>query len=410
MRVRRQSLAAVLLAAALYSPAAAQTEIEFQEPAMVAGPWKFDNFPYFTVTPNDGFMFIGRAQYGQAADFLDRVSMARRIAFEGGLSPSGSRFASLRFDAPRLAPGWRVASELRVERANRFGFYGLGNDADELAPSDDSPYVNRVRRNRAFARLEVTRELTGPLMLAVAGGTGRTTWTALEGFSSFGDFAGQFDGRIEEDDTWGRVALVVDTRDNEYETTRGVLLEGGVYTGSYGGGYTGGYAVASGFIQPQFGTVLAVRVGGRNMSASAPFSTWFEIPAWERDIPVLGGPGSHRSFAVGRFAGRGVLFGSLEVRQVILDGGDFGGLYWLGFLDVGRVFKGDPDTFGAAAMVVESDVIITDPEPFRLTTEGLKVGGGVGLAFRILRANILSLTAARGPDGTKVMVGSGWSF
>lgn len=395
----RPFLALALLAAALAGPAAAQVEIEFQEPAMVAGPWKFDNFPYFTVTPNDGFMLIGRAQYGQAGDFLDRISMARRIAFEGGLSPSGSRFASLRFDAPRLAPGWRVASELRVERANRMGFYGLGNETHEIEPSDDSPYVNRVRRNRAFARLEVTRELTGPLMLAVAGGTGRTNWTALEGNSSFADNFGQTGGELEEDDTWGRVALVVDTRDNEYLTTRGALVEGGVFTGSGGDGYTGWYAIANGFTSPGFGTVLAARLGGRSMSSEAPLTARFEIPAWERDVPSLGGPGSHRALAIGRFAGHSVLFGSVELRQVIVDGGDFGGVYGVAFLDAGRVF--------------EHEEIVDAPRPrqdFRLTTDGLKVGGGIGLGLRILRANVLSVTAARGPDGTKVMVGSGWSF
>ena len=70
----------------------AQVEVAFEPQEMIPGPWKFDNFPYFTVTPNDGFMLIGRAQYGQAADFLDRVSMARRFAIEGGASPSGSRY------------------------------------------------------------------------------------------------------------------------------------------------------------------------------------------------------------------------------------------------------------------------------------------------------------------------------
>lgn len=395
----RPFLRAALLAAALAGPAAAQTEIEFQKPEMVAGPWKFDNFPYFTVTPNDGFMLIGRAQYGQSADFLDRVSMAKRLAFEGGLSPSGSRFASLRLDAPRLAPGWRVASELRIERANRFGFYGLGNDTYELESSEAAPHPNRVRRQRALARVEVTRALAGPLALAVAGGTGRTTWTVLEGHSWFSDYAGQFGGQFDEDNTWGRVALVVDTRDNEYLTTRGVLMEGGVFTGSGGDGYTGWYALLSGYAQPRFGTVLAARLGGRSMSSEAPLTARFELPAWERDVPSLGGPGSHRALAIGRFAGHSVLFGSVELRQLIVDGGDFGGVYGLAFLDAGRVFEHEEIMDAALPR-----------ENFRLTTDGLKVGGGIGLGLRILRANVLSITAARGPDGTKVMVGSGWSF
>lgn len=380
-------------------PAQAQQEVEFHGPELVAGPWKLDNFPYFTVTPNDGFMVIGRVQYGQAADFLDRVSMARRIALEGGVSPSGSRFASLRFDAPRLADGWRVASELRIERANRMGYYGLGNSREEIAPGDDSPYVNRVRRNRAVARVEVTRALTGPISLAVAGGTGRTTWSALEGHSVFSDETGHSGGRIEEDDTWGRLALVVDLRDNEYEPKRGVLIEGGVFTGSGGDGYTGWYALFSGYAQPGFGTVLAAQLGGRSMSSEAPLTARYEIQTWEHEVSVLGGPGSHRALAIGRFVGHSVLFGSLELRQQIVDAGDFGGVYGLAFVDAGRVF--------------ESDLILDAPLPrqnFRLTTDGLKVGGGIGVGLRILRANVLNVSVARGPDGTKGMVGSGWSF
>src|SRR5690606_9287464 len=142
----------------------------------------------------------------------------------------------------------------------------------------DSPYVNRVRRTRAFARLEVTRELTGPLVVAVAGGTSRTDWTALEGNSSFADHSGPFGGELEEDDTWGRVALVVDTGDNEYLPTRGALVEGGAFTGSGGDGYTGWYAIASGFATPAFGTVLAARLGARSMSSEAPLTARFEIP------------------------------------------------------------------------------------------------------------------------------------
>lgn len=394
IRCLRRAVVGLLL---LAGPLAAQQEIEFRERQLQAGPWKFDNFPYFTVTPNDGFMFIGRAQYGQAADFLDRVSMARRIALEGGLSPSGSRFASLRVDAPRLAPGWRLASEFRLERANRFGFYGPGNTTGETERTEDEPFGDRVRRRGTTARLEVTRTLTGPLALAVAGGTGSTRWTALPGPSAFADR--HFDDDFKEPDTWGRVALVLDLRDNEFEPTRGALVEGGVYRGSGSDGYTGGYAIASGFVQPAFGMVVAARIGGRSLTSDAPLAARFGIPAWERDLSVLGGPGSHRSLAVGRFLGHDVLFGSLEVRQMIIDAGDFGGVYGLAFVDAGRVF--------------DYDLVMDAPpprEPFRLTTAGLKVGGGVGLGIRILRANIAAFSIATGPDGVKVMVGSGWSF
>jgi hypothetical protein len=380
-------------------PAAAQQEVPFGAQEMIPGPWKFDNFPYFTVTPNDGFMFIGRAQYGQAADFLDRVSMARRFAIEGGLSPSGSRFVALIVDLPRLAPGWRLAADFRLERANRFGFYGLGNETEELDGAPDEPYGNRVRRTRALARVEVTRTLAGPVALAVAAGTGSTDWNSLPGNSRFADFASLVGGSIEENDSWARVAVVLDARDNAFEPNRGVLVEGGVFTGTGGDGYAGGYAIASGFANPAFGTVLAARLGGRSMSSDAPLTARFGIPAWEREVPMLGGPGSHRSLAVGRFAGHSALFGSLELRQVIIDAGDMAGVYGLLFLDAGRVFEGDAGVDAPSSR-----------ESFRLTTEDLKVGGGVGVAIRLLRANIFSTSVATGPDGVKVMVGSGWMF
>jgi outer membrane protein assembly factor BamA len=195
------------------------------------------------------------------------------------------------------------------------------------------------------------------------------------------------------------VAVVLDARDNAFEPNRGVLVEGGVFTGTGGDGYAGGYAIASGFANPAFGTVLAARLGGRSMSSDAPLTARFGIPAWEREVPMLGGPGSHRSLAVGRFAGHSALFGSLELRQVIIDAGDMAGVYGLLFLDAGRVFEGDAGVDAPSSR-----------ESFRLTTEDLKVGGGVGVAIRLLRANIFSTSVATGPDGVKVMVGSGWMF
>lgn len=397
--MRRPVLIVLILLLGGAGSAPAQTEIAFDRQEMIPGPWKFDNFPYFTVTPNDGFLLIGRAQYGQAADFLDRVSMARRFAVEAGASPSGSRFAAVMVDLPRLATGWRLAADFRLERNNRFGFYGLGNETEEVDGAPDEPYGNRARRTRALARVEVTRALAGRLALAMAAGTGTTKWRSLPGNSAFADFTSLRGGTLDEGDSWGRVALVLDLRDNEFEPKNGALVEGGAFLGTGGEGYAGGYAIASGYVEPAFGTVIAARLGGRSMDSEAPVSARFGIPAWEREISVLGGPNSHRSLAVGRFAGHSVLFSSLELRQVVVDGGDFAGVYLLVFLDAGRVFE--------RSLVMDAP---SPREPFRLTADGLQVGGGVGVAIRILRANVFNFTAAKGPDGVRVMVGSGWMF
>lgn len=378
-RVVLAGLASLALAAGTLQ---AQVEVAFEPQEMIPGPWKFDNFPYFTVTPNDGFMFIGRAQYGQAADFLDRVSMARRFAIEGGAAPSGSRFVALMVDMPRLAKGWRLGADFRLERNNRFGATRHIN-APFLDLSPPTGFFYRVRRVRASARVEVTRTIVGPLAVSASGSLSEVDWSRLPGILETQKY------EKSENDVVGRLAVVLDLRDREFEPQRGVLLEGGVYAGSFGDGYNGGYAIGSGYINPRFGTVLAARVGGRSVGAESPMDARYTIPAWENPLIALGGPETHRALDIGRYAGQGVLFGSLEIRQVMIDGGDMLGIYGLAFVDAGRSFE---------------------REEFRITTEGLKVGGGLGVAIRILRANVFNITAARGPDGTKVMVGSGWMF
>ena len=187
-----------------------------------------------------------------------------------------------------------------------------------------------------------------------------------------------------------RVALVYDTRDNEYNTHRGLLLEAGVQAGTGGDGYTRAYTVLRGYLSPREGTVIAARLAGAAIMGGTPtLNARYIIPGWEDQIPVLGGQYSHRSFDTGRFGGDHVLLGNLEVRHDLLSLGDLGAITLLGFVDAGRVFEG---------------------EKFKLTTDGVKVGGGGGVGFRILRSTIFTINLAGGPDGFNSSFGSGWMF
>ena len=213
---------------------------------MIPGPWKFDNFPLHrdperrlhadrpgAVRP--GRRFPGPGEHG--ATVCDRGrSQPEWLAVcgpDGGHAARGAGVAG--------SGGFSVGAEQSVRLLRE----GELHREDEGAP--DEPYGDRVERNRAVARVEVTRTIVGPLAVAVAGGHNSDTWSALPGQSHFGDFADRFGGTIEEDDSWGRVALVLDTRDDEFEPRRGVLVEGGVITGSGGlgnsEGYSGGYGV-----------------------------------------------------------------------------------------------------------------------------------------------------------------------
>jgi hypothetical protein len=365
-------------------------------------PWKASYYPYLLKGPNDQLSLVFHYQYGQAADYDDKVPFQKSLSLEGGINGSGSRWAVARFKAPRLAKGWRLYGEAGAVRENRYGYYGLGNDTpgNPDAP-EGSDYFTRVERNRYYGRVEVTRQIVGPLQVAIAGSLTDASYSPLPGDSRFqSDFYPlpppcAFPGCVippppteaNTTDAMGRVTLVLDTRDNEFLTTKGLFAEAGFNAGSASGGYTGYYGIARGYLPMWVGSVLAVRVAGRHLTDSAPLDARSDLSSWERTVPVLGGPESHRSFVYGRYTGRDLLLANLEVRQTILDFGDFGAIGALAFLDAGRVKEGVPDE-----------------------SNDLHVGGGGGLILRILRSTVLNLNFAGGPDGFRFSMGTGYTF
>jgi outer membrane translocation and assembly module TamA len=156
-----------------------------------------------------------------------------------------------------------------------------------------------------------------------------------------------------------------------------------------GSGYERAYSVLRGWTQLREGTVLAARLAGSQLYGTPTLDARYMIPAWERTIPVLGGSFSFRGLESGRLAGKGVLLGNLEVRQNLVSFANVAGLVLVGFVDAGRVFE---DT------------------KFTLTTDEVKVGGGAGLALRVLRTTAFTLSLARGPDKTRLTFGFGWMF
>ena len=88
--------------------------------------------------------------------------------------------------------------------------------------------------------------------------------------------------------------------------------------------------------------------------------------------------------------GRSVGLAGVEVRHNLLDVGDYGAVTVIAFSDVGRAWDGDT----------------TGPTRLRRW----KVGGGGGVAVRILRSALLTINFAGGPDGFVFSMGNGWSF
>ncbi len=355
-------------------------------------PWKASYYPYVLKGPNDKASLVLHYQYGQAADYFDRVPFAHSLSIEAGANPDGGRFAMATFKAPRLGEGWRLFVEGGTVREARFGFFGFGNDS-EKREDPNNRHINQVRRTRYLLRAEVTRRIVGDLHFAFAGALTSAQFSVLPGASLFASdcpavIGGSSSTCGDETDLVGRAALVFDTRDNEFVTAKGLFLEAGAFAGTgKDDGYQGVYGVAKAFASPREGTVLAGRVLGRHLTFEAPLDARFSVPAWERSIPVLGGPESHRSFPYGRFAGLDLILMNFEIRQDILNLGDFGAFTAVGFLDAGRV--------GEDGIQESSD---------------FHLGGGAGLAIRILRSTLLTFNFAWGGDGYLYSMGTGWSF
>jgi hypothetical protein len=376
----------LVLAAFLSAHRLAAQEAEEQP---TASPWRTSYFPYLTGGTNDGPVFAFRVRYWQPAEYEDRVTANAALNADAGITPRGGRHIYAHFRAPQLLDGWRFDIKAAAVREARFGFFGLGNDTDynKDAVTDAQPFLYRVRRTRYRGFLEVTRRIGGPFQVAVLGDVEGARFTTLPGPSQFESTFGV--DELRQTDVSARVALVYDTRDNEYNTHQGLLLEAGGQVGSGADGYTRLYTVLRGYLTVREGTVVAARLAASGMGGTPPLDARFMIPGWEKEIQVLGGQYSHRSLDTGRLAGRHMLFGNLEVRHDLLAFGDLGAITLLAFTDAGRVFEG---------------------EEFKLTTKGLKVGGGGGVALRILRSTIFTFNFAGGPDGFNYSVGSGWMF
>lgn len=362
-----------------------------QTPGRSSGsPWRTSYFPFLGGGVNDGPTLGVHLRYWQPAAYEDRATARGALTATAGITSRGSRHLTLQFRAPLMWDGWRLHAVASAQRLARFGYHGLGNETEfDKAAADTVPFLYRVRRTTYVGSVEVTRRLRGPLQLALRGGLERARFTSLPDSSVFAtDFPS---GELEQNDASGRLALIYDTRDNEFNTHQGLLLEAGTEVGSGGpgDGYTRQYAILRGYLTVREGTVVALRLAGSGTGGDPTFNARFTLPGWEDQVPVLGGEDSHRSLDEGRLAGKGSLFGNLEVRHDLLPFGDLGAVTLLAFVDAGRVFE---------------------RESFRLTTDDMKVGGGGGVAIRILRSTIFAFNFAGGPDGFNFSVGSGWMF
>jgi outer membrane protein assembly factor BamA len=358
-------------------------------------PARMDWFPYLLGDPTHGLLIIGHWQIARQSEYTARFAHDWILATEAAWGTRGSRMVTAKFRAPNLIPSWRFSGDAGAVREGRFGYYGVGAGGDAgLDPESQPTDYFRVHRTQYYGRGEVTRHLKGPLSVAVGAGLTSYRYRALEDESLFR--SDHPDGLTGTDATV-RFTVVFDSRTNELLPANGLLLEAGVYGGTgrfcdapCGSGYLGLYAHGRGFLSPRRGLVFAGRVGYRTLGENAPLDARYDFPGWERELSVYGGFDSNRGSPRGRLVGRRVLMTSAEVRYDLVDGGDYGALTVLAFMDGGGVYDAAPD--GA------------------MTFSGWKTGFGAGIALRVLRQAIVSFNFAKGPEGFNFTSGTGWSF
>src|SRR2546422_8378537 len=89
--------------------------------------------------------------------------------------------------APAWWEAWRGGLTLAVVRANRLGYYGLGNDTQYSRDSVTiaGTYFYKVSRTSLVARATVERRVAGPLRLLAGASLSHTDFRALPGPSVF---------------------------------------------------------------------------------------------------------------------------------------------------------------------------------------------------------------------------------
>lgn len=351
--------------------------------------WRNSVLPFIGGQPNDGPAFGVLAQRRMTTPVDDIVTSRAELQLNGGFTLKGGYFGYLTFYAPRLLRKWRFNGLFSVVRQVRYGYLGLGNNTayDPGLVTDDDPFLYRMQREQVLLSGEVTRRIGRRLGIALQVAGTRDRFRALEGESVF---RSDFGEEVTETDYWARFALVYDTRDLEWDTRRGLLLEAGMQYGLFREDYQRAYVILRGYQPLGPRTVLAGRAMGAALSGTPTLNARFSVPGWERNVFVLGGEDSHRGLVNGRYLGNDVLLANGEIRHWLWTwrpGFELGAIGWV---DAGRVFEG---------------------EAFSLTLQDWKVGAGVGVAIRAMRSNIFTVTlGGAGGEGANLTFKSGWMF
>lgn len=380
MSLPRRLLAIGLLALAA-APAAAQRY------------WKDTLYPFVYYTTIDDFWFGGHyAWFSPITEFERPERYSASLSGDASFSTQGSYRLLALADFPAWWDGWRATLAVAGVRANRLGYFGLGNETPYFPDSvrSGARYFYSVSRTTEQVRATMQRRVVGRLRALAGGVYEHTSYRILPGANVFRTdlAAGAVDSaQLQFRDVSALVGLVFDTRDNELDPHRGVMLEALL---GWGNGYRRQTAQARGFVQPFERLTVAARVAVETMPGDSPLAPLTEMTSSERPFVTLGGFYSLRGYYDGRFAGPGKLLGGVEARYALMWAPSVFEVKLVGFYDVGRVFA--------------------PGETVTLTTSGLHHGAGGEVAARFGRNTVIVFGVGFGNEGSQFLFGTTWSY
>lgn len=354
--------------------------------------WKETLYPLPFYSAIDGWWIWGHYGRWSPVGFVERPEpYLAAWSLDAGASTEGSYVATADVQAPAWWKRWRVALTLSAARANRLGFYGIGNDSgfDDDSVTSARPYLYRVSRSSRSLRLTVQRRLAAGFRGVVGAAVTHTSYRPLPGESQFARAvtAGAVDTARLDTDVAARVGLVFDRRDHEIDPHQGVFGEA-LYTA--GDGYHRATVALRAYVRPLERLTFALRLVGEDIGGNAPLPALTTVESSERPVETLGGYHSLRGYYDGRFVGPGKLLGGIEARYAVVWAPTLVELKVVGFYEAGRVFG--------------------PGEAWRLTTDGLHPCGGLELGLRLQRNALLTTGIGVSHEGARFLLGWGWSF
>ena len=291
-----------------------------QRRAPPSDPWFFRPLIYPTYDGDEGLMGHLSTAWRKGGNRLPPAN-SKSISLDTRLATSGTRGATLTFDAPGRWRDWRLLALAGSERLQRAPFYGSGNSSTQSDSFATRYYRYSLLRTTLLAAGQ--RRLVGPLRLHAAAQWRHYHARPLDDSTAFARFLGPATAgdTMPQSIVEARVGLLFDTRDAEASPSKGVFLEAMADRAVSGATYTRWLLSAREFIAlgEYQQTVLAFRQTAELSRTALPIPVAYErLTTWYPE-DGFGGATSLRLFAPGRFVAANRAVASADWRYKWLD-------------------------------------------------------------------------------------------